>query len=220
MTASVLEFKPGQTRAFLTEVMERSGQMLTACYQCRRCAAGCTVGDETGCFTPNLLIRAVVLGDREKALNNELIWKCVSCYTCGTRCPNDIQTARITETLKKMAKEAHQEPLLPKVAAFHDAFVESGVRWGRLNEMEFMGVYETKNALREAKVKNYEAIIEEIRTQAELGLAMFKLKRMHFGFQTSKGRKEIKALYKKSKKKKGVDSGASENIERQQGSLF
>lgn len=199
MTASVLEFKPEQTKPFLQEVMERSGQTLTACYQCRRCAAGCTVGDETGCFTPNLLIRAVMLGDREKALNNELVWKCVSCYTCGTRCPNDIQTARITETLKKMAKEAHKEPVLPKVAAFHDAFVESGIRWGRLNEMEFMGVYELKNALRELKTKNYEAIIEELKEQAKLGLSMFKLKRMHFGFQTSKGRKEIKSLYKKGK---------------------
>ncbi|MDM8537034.1 4Fe-4S dicluster domain-containing protein [Desulfobacterales bacterium HSG17] len=201
MTASVLEFKPEKTKPFLQEVMERSGQMLTACYQCRRCAAGCTVGDETDCFTPNILIRAVVLGDREKALNNELVWKCVSCYTCGTRCPNDIQTARITETLKKMAKEEHAEPILPKVADFHDAFVESGVRWGRLNEMEFMGVYEMKNALREAKTKNYEAIIEELKTQAEFGLEMLKLKRMHFGFLTSKGRGEIKALYKKSKKK-------------------
>jgi heterodisulfide reductase subunit C len=64
-----------------------------------------------------------------------------------------------------------------------------------------MGVYEMKNALREAKTKNYEAIIEELKTQAELGLSMLKLKRMHFGFLTSRGRGEIKALYKKSKQK-------------------
>lgn len=205
MTATAIEFSPERTNPFLQEVMERSGQMLTACYQCRRCAAGCTVGDETGYFTPNLLIRTVVLGDRETALNNQLIWKCVSCYTCGTRCPNDIQTARITETLKKMAKEAHVEPLLPKVKEFHDAFVESGVRWGRVNEVEFMGVYETKAALREARVKNYNAIVEEIREQAKLGLAMFKRKRMHAGFLMAKGRGEIKALYRKAKQMKTID---------------
>ncbi|QTA80863.1 4Fe-4S dicluster domain-containing protein [Desulfonema limicola] len=204
MTASVLEFSPENTRPFLQEVMEQSGQMLTACYQCRKCAAGCTVGDETGSFTPNILIRAIVLGDRETALNNELIWKCVSCYTCGTRCPNDIQTARITETLKKMAKKAHVQPVLPKVAAFHDAFVESGMRWGRLNEMEFMGVYELKNALREAKTKNYETVVKEFKTQAELGLAMLKLKRLHFGFLFSKGRGEIKALYRKNRYKQAL----------------
>jgi heterodisulfide reductase subunit C len=158
------------------------------------------VGDLTGFFTPNLLLRTVVLGDKETALNNDLVWKCVSCYTCGTRCPNDIQTARITETLKKMAKERHDAPVLPKVADFHDAFVESGIRWGRVNEMEFMGIYEMKNALRESKKKNYPAIVEEIKIQARLGLAMFRLKRMHAGFLMARGRKEIKALYKKGKK--------------------
>ena len=202
MTTSALEVSPHRAKTFLQEVMERSGQMLTACYQCRRCAAGCTVGDETEYFTPNILIRTIVLGDKETALNNALVWKCVSCYTCGTRCPNDIQTARITETLKKMAKERHLDPMIPKVSHFHDAFVESGIRWGRVNEMEFMGVYELKNALLEAKRKNYEAIVEELKVQAELGLAMFKLKRMHMGFLTAKGRGEIKALFKVGKRKR------------------
>lgn len=207
MTGSVLEFTPENATPFLQEVMERSGQMLTACYQCRRCAAGCTVGDETGFFTPNILIRHVILGDRETALSNPLVWKCVSCYTCGTRCPNDIQTARITETLKKMAKEAHIAPLQPKVAEFHDSFLESGLRWGRVNEMEFMGIYEIKNALREARVKNYGAIVDELKGQARLGMAMFKLKRMHAGFMMAKGRKEIKTLYRKAKNRPTVSSG-------------
>jgi len=206
MTAQVLDYRPTQAMPFLQEVMARSGQMLTACYQCRRCAAGCTVGDETHYFTPNILIRTIILGDRQKALSNELVWKCVSCYTCGTRCPNNIQTARITETLKKMAKEAHLEPLLPKVSAFHDAFVESGLRWGRVNEMEFMGIYEMKNALRESRQKNYAAIVEEIKCQARLGIAMFKRKRMHSGFLMAKGRKEIKALYRKARQKRMAES--------------
>lgn len=207
MTEPVLDFAPENAAPFLQEVMERSGQMLTACYQCRRCAAGCTVGDETGYFTPNILIRHVILGDRETALSNPLVWKCVSCYTCGTRCPNDIQTARITETLKKMAKEAHIPPLQPKVAAFHDSFLESGLRWGRVNEMEFMGVYEIKNAIREARVKNYGAIVDELKGQARLGMAMFKLKRMHAGFMMAKGRKEIKALYRKAKHRPSAAPG-------------
>lgn len=202
MTGPLLNVQPQRTTAFLQEVTERSGQTLTACYQCRRCAAGCSVGDETACFTPNLLIRAIVLGDREKALSNQLIWKCVSCYTCGTRCPNDIQTARITETLKKMAKEEKVPPLQPRVANFHDAFVSSGVRWGRVNEMEFMGVYEMKTALREAKTLNYRAIIEEVKAQARLGIGMFKHKRLHAGLQKAKGRKEIKALYKKGRQRR------------------
>ncbi len=200
---SALEFEPQSARSLLTEVMERSGQNLAACYQCRRCAAGCPVGEETGYVTPDRLIRMVALGNRDAALNNELVWKCVSCYTCGTRCPNDIQTARITETIKKMSKEAHLEPLNSKVAEFHHAFINSGLRWGRVNEMEFMGLYEIKSSINSAKHMEFKAIFNEIKTQAALGLSMFKLKRMHFGLQSAKGRKEIKRLYKKVKKARG-----------------
>ena len=201
MSEPALEFNPGPSKSFLGEVMERSGQPLTACYQCRRCAAGCSVGDETENLTPNILIRMVMLGDRESALNNALVWKCVSCYTCGTRCPNDIQTARITETLKTMGKAEHLEPLEPKIADFHDAFVNSGLRWGRVNEMEFMGVYEMKFALRKIREKDYGAIIDEVKSQGRLGMEMTRRKRMHFGFLMAKGRKELKALQRKSKQR-------------------
>jgi heterodisulfide reductase subunit C len=201
MTAPVLRFEPDAARSFAQQVAERSGQNLMACYQCRRCAAGCPVSEECEFVTPDRLIRMIVLGDREAALENELVWKCVSCYTCGTRCPNDIQTGRITETLKKMAKENHLHPLDPKVAHFHDAFVNSAARWGRMNEMEFMGFYEMKNSLNDMKRGRIKSIVDEMMNQAKLGLAMFSHKRLHFGFQTSKGRKEIKRLFKKAKKK-------------------
>jgi len=201
MTVPTIEVNPAQAQPFLKQVMDRSGQNLSACYQCRRCAAGCSVGDETDFFTPNLLIRMVVLGNRQQALSNELVWKCVSCYTCGTRCPNDIQTARITETLKKMAKEEHLEPLQPQITDFHDAFVRSGIRWGRVNEMEFMGAYEMKFALRKLSAGKFGAIFSELNTQARLGMGMMRHRRMHFGFLMAKGRKEIKALQRKSKQR-------------------
>lgn len=73
-------------------------------------------------MTPDRLVRLV--GDREEALNNLLVWQCVACYTCGTRCPNNIQTARITETLKQMSKEAHLATLKPRIADFHSSFYE------------------------------------------------------------------------------------------------
>jgi heterodisulfide reductase subunit C len=201
MTESVIEFNSGNASPLVEEVMKRSKQNILACYQCRRCAAGCPVGEETGYVTPDRLIRSIVLGDREKALSNELVWKCVSCYTCGTRCPNDIQTARITETIKKMAKENHLPPLSNKVAHFHDAFVNAGVRWGRVNEVEFINSYEMKNALSDIKQLKFKSIYDEMVTQSKLGLGMLKKKRLHFGFQSAKGRKEIKKLYKKAKEK-------------------
>jgi len=198
---SAVKFDPELSKPLVEEVMERSGQNLLACYQCRRCAAGCPVGDQTG-VTPDRLIRMVLLGEKDEAMNNLLVWKCVACYTCGTRCPNNIQTARINETLKQMAKEAHLEPLTPKIAEFHSAFMVSTSHFGRFNELEFMGIYEAKSAGSEMKRGGMKAIFEEMKNQAKLGYSMMKKRRMHFGFEKVKGLPEVKRLYSKAKEKK------------------
>jgi heterodisulfide reductase subunit C2 len=147
------------------------------------------------------LIRMIVMGDKKGALENKLVWKCVSCYTCGTRCPNDIQTGKITEALKRIAKKENAEVCDPKVQNFHEAFTGSAVRWGRLNEVEFMGFYQLKNSISDMKRKDVGAIFDELMTQTKMLIPMLSKKRMHFGFQSSKGRDEIKRLMKKGFKK-------------------
>ena len=194
MAPPVFVFNPQAAQSMLHEIMERSGQNLTACYQCRRCAAGCPVGQENDHATPDRLIRAIVVGDREQALNHELVWKCVSCYTCGTRCPNNIHTVKITETLKQMAKEAGVSPSAPKVAAFHEAFVASGLAWGRVNEAHLMGIYVRKSVFKDLAALNFSATYQELRGLTDLAVAMLKHKRMHFGWQSAKGRSEINRL--------------------------
>lgn len=198
MPSPVLKYEAAVSRSLVEEVQKRSGQNLQSCYQCRRCAAGCPVGEETG-VTPDRLIRMILVGDKEAALNNLLVWKCVACYTCGTRCPNNIQTARITETLKLMSKEAHLTPLVPRIADFHNAFMTSTGHLGRVNEIELMAIYETKTMFKELAQGNLKAMFEEMTNQGKLGAEMTKKKRMHFGMDRVKNRAEIKALYKKSK---------------------
>jgi heterodisulfide reductase subunit C2 len=198
MSSSVLKYEVSVSKPLVEEVMSRSGQNLQSCYQCRRCAAGCPVGEETG-VTPDRLIRMILVGDKEAALNNLLVWKCVACYTCGTRCPNNIQTARITETLKHMSKEAHLKPLTPRIADFHNAFMTSTGHLGRVNEIELMAIYETKTLFKELAKGNLKAMFEEMVAQGKLGAAITKKKRMHFDLDRVKNRSEIKALYKKSR---------------------
>ncbi len=198
MSSSVLKYDVSVSKPLVEEVMSRSGQNIQSCYQCRRCAAGCPVGEETG-VTPDRLIRMILVGDKEAALNNLLVWKCVACYTCGTRCPNNIQTARITETLKHMSKEAHLKPLTPRIADFHNAFMTSTGHLGRVNEIELMAIYETKTLFKELAKGNLKAMFEEMVAQGKLGAAITKKKRMHFDLDRVKNRSEIKALYKKSK---------------------
>ena len=202
MSSTVLKYEATVAQPLLDEITSRSGQNLQACYQCRRCAAGCPVGEETG-VTPDRLIRLILVGDREAALNNLLVWQCVACYTCGTRCPNNIQTARITETLKQMSKEAHLDPLKPRIADFHSSFMKAAGHYGRFNEIEGMGIYEAKTAIKELKKGGVMAVLDEMLAQAKLGMTMNKKKRMHFKIDKVKNVAEVKALYSKAKKGKG-----------------
>jgi heterodisulfide reductase subunit C len=195
MSAGALKIEPAPSLA--EEVARRSGQNLLACYQCRRCAAGCPVGAESG-VTPDRLIRLILLGDAAGALDNLLVWKCLACYTCGTRCPNDIQTARITEVLKQISKKQHREPLVPKVAAFHGAFVKAAGQAGRFNELAGMALYEKEAVLGELKRGGLKAAIAELSASAKLGRAMMKKKRMHLKYESVKNKGEIKALYRKA----------------------
>jgi heterodisulfide reductase subunit C len=198
MSTSTLVYGVETSNALLKEVMDRSGQNLMSCYQCRRCAAGCPVGDESG-VTPDRLVRMVLLGEKDSALNNLLIWRCVACYTCGTRCPNNIQTARINETLKQMAKEAHMDPNIPRVASFHSSFVKSVSHFGRSNELEFMALYEIENF----KKGGLNALKEDIKSTSKLGRSMLRKKRMHFKLDRTKGRSEMKRLFKKAAERRG-----------------
>jgi heterodisulfide reductase subunit C len=204
MSSTSLKCTTQPQRTFVQEIMERSEQNLLACYQCRKCAAGCPVGEESG-VTPDQLIRMILFGEKDEAINNLLVWKCVACYTCGARCPNNIQTARINETLKQMSKEVHAEPLLPKVAAFHKAFMKSASHFGRLNEMEFMGLYGMDTSGQAIKRGKWKAVFDDMRETSRLGMAMMKKRRMHFGFSKVRKLSEVKGFYKKAQK-----SGSSE----------
>jgi heterodisulfide reductase subunit C2 len=201
MSAPMLYYQPESARPFAEEVAERSGQKLLTCYQCRRCAAGCPVSEQVGSWTPDRLIRLIVLGDRTGALANPLVWKCVSCYTCGTRCPNDIQTGRITETLKKMAAESGVAPVVPKIKHFHDRFMNSALRWGRVNELEFMGFYELDTTLDSVSAGAWREVIAEMAAQTKnFALPMLKTGRLHPELPSFHGRRELARLAKKSKK--------------------
>lgn len=196
MSLEAVLYSPETALAFAQEVAIASGQNLSACYQCRKCAAGCPVAEATGFFTPDRLIRTVIMGDSQAALTSALTWKCVSCYTCGTRCPNGIQTGKITEALKRLSKTRRVYPQVPKIAFFHHAFVSAFLRRGRINETEFMAGYEMRHMTRLLMDFNFPAIIGESFSQAKLGISMLKQKRLHIGLTRVKDVKEVRNLFR------------------------
>jgi heterodisulfide reductase subunit C len=81
-------------------------------------------------------MRLVQLGDREAALTVNTPWVCASCLACSTRCPREVEIAGVMEALRILARRERRRLPEPNVAKFHDIFVDSIRRHGRLNEFE------------------------------------------------------------------------------------
>lgn len=128
-------------QSFARQVEERSGQKLSRCYQCVKCSVGCPVARYMD-IKPNAVIRMIQYGQKEKLLKSHAIWLCVSCMTCGVRCPNDISISEIMDTLREMAREegyAHESER--NVVVLHEEFVRNIKMWGRLHEVSFFLPY-------------------------------------------------------------------------------
>ncbi len=204
MAAELFKFTQREAQVFTNEIMARSGQNITSCYQCKRCASGCPVAEQTGMVTPNRLIRMVILGDIEQALTNKLTWICLFCHTCGTRCPNNIKTGRVADTLKKMALDAGLDPQNPEYKNFHKSFFNHSLRWGRINEIGMMGEYELRNIWDTLKKRKIKKIISQVTERSKFAWEMFRQKRLHLSFHSSKGRDEISRLYEKTAGRKWI----------------
>jgi len=116
-----------------------SGVNSAKCYQCKRCTVGCPVA-EFADLHPAQIMRAVQLGDVERAVRARFIWLCTGCQTCSTRCPQGIDVAAVMDELRMVARE---RGLVRKDAPFANILklnLDSMKRWGRLYEVELVAL--------------------------------------------------------------------------------
>ncbi len=114
------------------------------CYQCQKCSAGCPVAFAMD-YKPNQIMQMVSLGMEERILASKTIWVCASCYTCSTRCPNDIDIARVMDWLRQSALAAGVTPAEKDVPIFHAAFLDSIRAHGRVHELSMMARYKMRS---------------------------------------------------------------------------
>lgn len=124
---------------FLHEVEEESGQNISTCYQCGNCTAGCP---GSGFYDRQVsqIMRAVQLGLKDEALRNRSLWLCLSCSTCTARCPNNIDVARVMETLRHMARREGLVQDRP-IESFWKSFLDTVKLTGRSFEIGVMADY-------------------------------------------------------------------------------
>lgn len=89
----------GAPDKLLAQIEQLSGQRVADCYQCGCCTAGCPIGEWMD-PPPSKAIRILQLGRAEELLASEGIWLCASCLVCGTRCPRNVDYARIAEACR------------------------------------------------------------------------------------------------------------------------
>ncbi|MGO9115122.1 MAG: 4Fe-4S dicluster domain-containing protein [Thermoguttaceae bacterium] len=151
-----------------------SGTNLRDCYQCGKCSAGCPMADSMDVL-PNRLIRLVQLGQAEKAISAESIWKCVSCMTCTARCPKSVDCAGVMDALRQIAFERGAVPeARQRTVLFQKAFLDNIRRNGRLRELELVGAFKLRAFFRDRSLR---ALIKD----SFLAPKLMQRGKLHFG---------------------------------------
>ncbi len=115
-------------------VFSESGQNVNLCFQCGKCTAGCPVSYAMD-YTPLQIIHAVRLGLDDLVFGSKTMWLCASCETCTTRCPQEVDVAKVMDAVKIIALRRGVRPAIPRVAAFYKAALGNIRNFGRMFEL-------------------------------------------------------------------------------------
>jgi heterodisulfide reductase subunit C len=134
-------------------------------------------------YKPHQVMQMVNLGRIAPLLSSRTIWVCASCYTCSTRCPNEVNVAGVMDSLRQQALVEKAAPAEAGVRLFHRAFLGDVRAHGRVHELSMMARY--KMATR--------TYLDDMR----LGRRMFLKGKLRLLPSFVRNRKEIARLFTK-----------------------
>jgi len=173
--------------AFLEEVNRRiDGVPIQRCYHCRKCSAGCPVAFAME-YNPNKVIKMIQMGKRQEVLNSSTIWLCASCETCVTRCPNDVDIARMMDVLREMAIEEGTGAREANILKFHEAFLSGVKSGGRINEPMM--------------IARYKMTTGDLFSDLKLGLDMFMKGKLALVSPKTKDVASVRKIFDRTKNK-------------------
>lgn len=185
---------PIRDREFSQRIIGEGITHLERCYQCYACSDACPMAYAMD-YYPNQLIHMVRLGLKEKLLQSKAIWVCVSCWTCATRCPNEIDIVRFMDILRmESLKEGLKGPI-DEIPQFHKVFLEEIQKRGRISELGLLLRYKLKTG--------GFFPLKKFREDVSLGLKMFLKGKLKPGSPVMVGQREVEEIFKKIHLSKG-----------------
>ena len=170
---------------FLEKVNEKiNGVPIQRCYHCRKCTAGCPVAFAME-YNPNKVIKMIQMGKRDEVLNSSTIWLCLSCETCITRCPNEVDIARMMDALRQMAIEEGVGAKEKNLLKFHEAFLANVKLGGRINEPLMLAHYKLKSG--------------DLFSDLAMGAGMFMKGKIHLLAPRTADMKSVRKIFEKTK---------------------
>ena len=173
--------------SFLREIEDKKEVKISSCFQCKKCSNGCPVNFAMD-LMPHKVIHMIRLGMKEEVLKSSTMWVCASCETCTTRCPNDIDIAKLMDALRQVASNSGSVSTDRNVSLFHSAFLSSIKKRGRIHELGMIGEYKVKTG--------------EFMKDSRLGWEMFKKGKINILPSGIKRRKEVKAIFEEAQRRK------------------
>jgi heterodisulfide reductase subunit C len=116
------------------DLQSLTGENVMLCYQCKKCTLGCPAA-YTMKMKPHEMMRAIQLGLTEEIYWSGMIWMCLSCETCNTRCPQGIGILRLINGLREMARRFDYYNPYPGIASMYRIFMALVKRFGRIYEL-------------------------------------------------------------------------------------
>jgi heterodisulfide reductase subunit C len=168
----------------INRVNTLSEQAIQLCFHCHKCTAGCPVAADME-FGPDRILRMIQLEQVDRLLHSHDIWLCASCETCGTRCPNEIDIARVIDALRQISMAEGIAPAEPDAVKFHRLFLFFVQRYGRMHEASLLVAYKLWTA--------------NIIADMDSGAVMFLKGKIPIMPHLNKGRQEIDRIFEQSK---------------------
>src|SRR5512133_3108996 len=161
------------------------GVPIQRCFHCRKCTAGCPLAFAME-YNPDKIVRMIQMDRRSEVLKSDTIWLCVSCETCVTRCPNEVDIARMMDVLREMAIEGGFKAKEKNILKLHESFLSCIKSRGRINEPLLVADYNLKSG--------------DLSSDLAMGMDMYLKGKLALLSPRTRDMQAVRSIFEKTKK--------------------